>query len=739
MKRNINLSEKNLKTDLKRLTGEIIHEFFILCRKAGIYSIDHPMVKDAVGRPFLCFQKLFGFKKYFSLVLTEGKLYANNIYQSDSNFIDNLKDYMQTLEIHSLLFDETILPDDLLLFVGRLVKRLPVSDPDFHMHKYLEKHNLHSIRVNDPLAIKLFETGLRYRDDVVEDFSIRRVVANHFSGEIDPAMNFLSGGYDDAERQSREIGIDFHPEIVNFILPEKFAQLRPSELLQLADKFLDAAGEEGSAVADKLALLVRSFDFHPKRDILLDQLREKFESRGIDLGDKPKTKSPGSASSLEASHQIDQVRNRIFSDDFDSDLYSTFNDVLMRLLRTRRMGKAAAVTENLVEYLASDKAQFRQHAINLLNETVKAVISVGEYEFLDVTLRHLQSLFTRGKETFEYSEVVTHLLSAMLNLRRYEPIAAFLKVLKSGRRIKDGVMIYDSVTVKRIFDELDNRETISRLVRELQQRRSSRIKFVHEILTAIQTEEVALQLADIVVHPERTIRQRCLKVLAELGYPAVTIFSEILRDEINFSRPDGRHELPDKNWFLIRNSVFVLGNLRDIAACNALRLRLADPDVRLRHEIIKALEKIKGEEATDLLMILAEDMDASVREAAIITLGLFKRPELARFFIDLLDRRKGEVSRIMHALGMSGSEDARDFFAELLDDEKKPESIISGKASILDVRKMALKGLELIGDEISQQKMKEFFEKNKNKGLFSGEKGYGRSTKNLFSRINSKK
>ena len=98
MKRNINLSEANLKTDLNRLTGEIVHEFHILCRKAGIYTVDHPMVREAVSRPFLYFQKLFGFKKYFTLVLTEGRLFANNIMQADSGFIDKLKESMQLLE-----------------------------------------------------------------------------------------------------------------------------------------------------------------------------------------------------------------------------------------------------------------------------------------------------------------------------------------------------------------------------------------------------------------------------------------------------------------------------------------------------------------------------------------------------------------------------------------------------------------------------------------------------------------
>jgi len=737
MSRAINLSEDNLRTDLNELSREIIHELYVLCRKAGIYAVGHPMVHKAVTRPFMKMQKLFGFKKYFSLVLTEGRLFANNILIPDSNSIEYIKEHMQFLEIETILFDEDIRPQDMIIFVDRFSRRLPSTDPGYRMDQYLHNHGARGIYINHTMAIKLFETGLRYRGDVSDNFTIRNMVANYFAGDLDLALLVLSSKFADTETQAREVGIDFQREIVNYILPEKFSQLQASELLTVADRVFENFGEQTDDVIEKLAQLVKSFDYHPKRDHMLGNIRQRLEKRGIKDESIDSSLSNTSSIKLEAVQTIDSIRGRIFSDAYQPEMYGEFNDAFLRLLRTRQMGKAASIAENLVENLASDTAAYRQHAVQLLQDCIKAALTVGEYEYLDVIGRYIQNLFTRGRETFEYSEVTIYIVQSLLSIRRYQAASALLNVLKSGRRIKDGVSVYDSISVKRIFDAIDTREIISRLVRELQQPSQEYIKYIHDILSAIQSEEVALQLSEIVAHKDRTVRQRCLKLLAELGHPAVIIFSEILRDELNFQREDGRRELPDKQWFLIRNSIFVLGNLKDCEACNALRLRLTDPDVRVRTEIVRALEKIGGDEAVDLLMILAEDRDTDIREMAIITLGTTRRDDLVPFYIDLLKERKTEIARLIHAISLSGSVEGRDYLAGLLQDEDSIKSLASGKASASDIREMLVQALSRIGDDVSLQKLRDYEAEKADKGLFSGD--LGRTAKLLLNKIQSKK
>ncbi len=682
MNNSINLSERSLAANVGELSREVVHDFFVVSRKAGIYTVQHPMVKKAVSKPFLSMQKIFKFKKYFCLVLNESELFANNIIVKDIGVSDYIKEKMNELEISSILIEDNLTASDLEIFIERFVKKLATSSTDYFMDRYLENHKVYSIQANSKLAEKLFRTGLRYRNDIGEDHTVRRMVANYFSGDTQLAVDILSSRFESTTDQAAATGIDYNRELVKHILPEKFAQLPPSELLDMAEQILShSPGIDGNA-PERLEGLVKSCDYHPKRDEILDRIREKFIERGIDENLFAQSLSQVGSLKLEAAHAVDNIYHRIFSDDFESTLYSEFHDNFIRLVRTRQMGKAASMAEMVIEQLASDTTLYRQHAIYLLEDIIKSGLSVGEYDFLDVIIRHMQTLFTQGRETFEFSQIVSFLLKSMLSLRRYEPVAAFLGILMASRRVDNGTTVYDSITVKRIFDDLNNDELIDRLICELEQQGSTQIKPVRDILAAIQTDEVAMKLAGIVTHSSRAVRQHSMKVLSELGWPAVKIFSDILCDESNFFRNEGRHELPDKQWFLVRNAIFVMGNLGLPEACNAMRLRLADPDVRVRRELVSALEKIGGDEALDLLMILADDNDNGIREAAIIASGLFKRQELARFFIDLLHRHKSEVSRIITAIALTGSPEGSQFLKELLNDKDRLKSLSSGKASI---------------------------------------------------------
>jgi hypothetical protein len=396
------------------------------------------------------------------------------------------------------------------------------------------------------------------------------------------------------------------------------------------------------------------------------------------------------------------------------------------------MGKAASLSEVVIGKLASDSAKFRQHAIYLLEDIINSSYSTGEYDLFDVIIRHMQSLFDRGRETFEFSQVVSLLLKTMLSLKRYEPVAAFLDILGRGRKIESNTTTYESATIKRIFNDLDDSQLIDRLILDLEQPDNNQTKWISQILTAIQSDQVALLLAGIVTHPDRSVRQRSLNILSDLGWPSLRVFSFFVHDDSNFVRAENRHELPDEQWFLVRNAIFVLGNLGRPEACNALRLRLCDPDVRIRRELVRALEKINDDEAVDLLMILAEDIDPIIREAAIIALGVLRRKDLAPFFIDLLTRNKKEAVRIIMAIAYTGSKEGQKFLKELLQDNDRLKAIASGKTAVNDLKRSISKGLEIIIEQKTSDSKDE-------KNSLSPKSGLGKMAKMFMGKLQPKK
>jgi HEAT repeat protein len=99
--------------------------------------------------------------------------------------------------------------------------------------------------------------------------------------------------------------------------------------------------------------------------------------------------------------------------------------------------------------------------------------------------------------------------------------------------------------------------------------------------------------------------------LVALDYVGVPLLEEMVGDE---------------RWFVVRNMVGILGEIRSADAVEHFRRTVEHSDARVRRETILALSKIGGEEAVPLLAKGLNDKEASLRAAAALGLGLTKLP-----------------------------------------------------------------------------------------------------------------
>jgi hypothetical protein len=112
----------------------------------------------------------------------------------------------------------------------------------------------------------------------------------------------------------------------------------------------------------------------------------------------------------------------------------------------------------------------------------------------------------------------------------------------------------------------------------------------------------------------------------------------------------------DERWFVVRNMVGILGEIRSADAIEHFRRTIEHADVRVRRETVLALSRIGGEEAVLLLARGLNDEDAPLRTASALGLGLTKLavaagPLLARLAQE--DDPEVEVE-IVRALGRIG-------------------------------------------------------------------------------------
>ena len=657
------------------------------------------MALRALEKPFLAFEWIFRFKRYINLNLSRGELYILNIRLKDSVFVQEIVRYMQQLDVEALLFEHRLTMNEFTRFVDRFVKRVDQSDHRNLLTSVLRENKVDTIEVNSEHVFAMFENNKQYRGDVQADFSVKSFVMQRLGDGPSLLAQIDATGQEALDQHD----IDFDVDIIRYLLPEKIASLDGdiirTHLSALASKI---AGEQD---ADRKQSLVQSYqaayrltDYRHDRNKIVDALDESLEQ--LDASSKlvPQMTTPSSAIRLEVGGKLDQLVQQFLQGAEEQPNLKEYTDGFSRLLKTGQQGKAIQVISELMDLLEAPEPMRRQIALALLEGAVQSFNLMSDTAVCDVVIGRVIDRLKTKTETYEYSEVIWTLIEKSLSSDRFDLVARLTAAMAGRRRFVDSVTIYDSMAVKHAFSNINRSEVINALIDEMVKTDHETAASIREILVAIGTEEVALALADIISHPVRQIRQQTLKVLAELGKASLKVSSTIMADDAKFERDTGRHELPDARWYVIRNTVFVLGSLRDPEGVPALRLRINDKDIRVRREIVAALEKIGGDDACDLLIVMADDNDREIGESAVIAAGIIGTPEAAPLFIDVARRHPSLSARCVYALGRLGGDEARDYLIKLLGCEDELIRLVGEGVSKDDLRLAAIKALGNIGD-----------------------------------------
>ncbi|UCD94016.1 MAG: HEAT repeat domain-containing protein [Candidatus Zixiibacteriota bacterium] len=706
-------AESDLNTNLNELVHEVLRELFLASKKTSVYSCEHPLAGKAIGRAFVLMERVFKFKRYFNLHISDGHLYALNIRTRPSIFVDQIMDYMQILDLNDILFESGITVNQLSLFISRFVKRLPATDYSNLMTSYIEEHKLEAILVNSRIGMSFFENSPRLRGDLAGDFSVRAIVSQIIGEDFEKLACLLNDEKLEFKEYFSKYNHDYYPELITFLIPEKIAAVDAEDIVRLLqNRVSEVVGTEGQtsveSLLEKFKDLIAALNYHSEREAIIDRITAMLAEMGTDRDVYSQMLPQTSAIKIESSEKIDQFLYSTFNQALPGYDLNDFRDLFSRLLRTGQQGKARSIVNILMNHLAGPDVDLRQKAL-LLFRMMFSVYSKTTSAFLvEYLVSKVSEYLLEEKETFEFSDLIWELAQVTLAEKDYHHLSSMCDVLLKKRTLAAGIRSYDSVAVKKAIEEFNRREVIDQLVQDLIGGTHSDVQYIKNVLVTIGSEEAALALADIISHKSRQVRQYVLKILSEMGKASLIVFSEALKDNKYFDREANKRELPDENWYFVRNSIFVLGSLKDAEACRALRVRINDDDTRVRRSIIQALEKIGGEQAADLLLVLATDSDREIRQAAIIALGYIGSQDIVPELIDLVDRFPSEVATIITTMGMLGGNEARQFLTNLLKDRPLQSKLTSSRSSRDDLKLATIKALGRIGDRESLEEIQNF-------------------------------
>lgn len=147
---------------------------------------------------------------------------------------------------------------------------------------------------------------------------------------------------------------------------------------------------------------------------------------------------------------------------------------------------------------------------------------------------------------------------------------------------------------------------------------------MHQILAALGSKGAYWLIQRICLAPGLYERKALAVALVSMGAPAIAPTLAMLRDE---------------RWYVVRNMVAILGELRCGECLAELKRPLYHHDVRVRKEAIRALMKIGGEQAENALIALLDEPDEGLLRHVVLSLGLMHSRQAVSPLLKLLERR----------------------------------------------------------------------------------------------------
>lgn len=200
----------------------------------------------------------------------------------------------------------------------------------------------------------------------------------------------------------------------------------------------------------------------------------------------------------------------------------------------------------------------------------------------------------------------------------------------------------------RTLDQLINEQLINNLVNSLGNRKLPQplLKQTAKMLVKLEMRIAPYLLKRLSDEKNAQVRRHITLILGQIGAPILNLL---------------RKSLTDKQWFVVRNTVTVFGDMRQKAAIPILEPILKHPDQRVKRALIRALTMIGGSEAVPLLLKLVSDRDLTLRRPAIMALGALKREEAISPLLKIMARsdifgRETDIKLdTIRALSMIGS------------------------------------------------------------------------------------
>lgn len=240
---------------------------------------------------------------------------------------------------------------------------------------------------------------------------------------------------------------------------------------------------------------------------------------------------------------------------------------------------------------------------------------------------------------------------------------------------------------RRALDDVLDEDLLQSLTEEICDPRSApeNIREVQKLLRLTGERAADILAARLCVEPDAHARKILAQTLVHFESLALPTLLRLLKDE---------------RWYVVRNALAIIGELRDTDRVGHLTVFLGHPDARVRREAIRGLTRIGTPQALDVLLVAVEEGDNDLQQQALMFLGALRQRAALPHLLRLVEAsdpwlRKAELTRgAVRALGEIGDAEAVPALIALLNRRK-----ILRRRRYQDIQEEAALALARIGSD----------------------------------------
>jgi len=705
-----NQADYDAPTNLRKPLEKLLKEIHGASRAFALYPAGHSALEKAVNTAYRSFQKIFWLKTSICLEIWGPEVTVEGFYFRANEFAADLLWDLDSFRVRSLVFTDSLTEEDLYHFSSFLGGRQRDASGD--LQALLRSKGINSIEVN---------TRSRVSGPASEDEAHLSVL----SGKIRELLKekpealtdfFTAEGELDEETTTKIFGFGIREEIARKLVSENVESLpddQSSQILKAVLSDLKSTDLTQKRRTEILKDMIATFTSGREQATFLRPLLDDFLSAGVSKQELLELLNPEAVKRWNLRDESERILHCLTDVTQKPAPAEEFKGLIKGFVSTENWSELAELLDSLRQILEKGTKEQRQRVCEYLTGVVDAVSNNTPETFLKSLAGHCRNIYLHAPSKAS-RRLLVEFARELILLGDFALAKEVLSVLPDEANSKDPDTRSQN---EEILSEIVDQTVVERLISEISKGKSETSKQAMDLIFALRHREIFKGLTEIFTSSKKSLRLNCLKALKSGGDDALWACDLLLRDRqlLKATCPDGY--LEKEKWYKVRNAIFVIGGLGNPEGINTLLRWSECTDPRVGHELATAAEKIGGEQAIKLLMILADNKHPKVRNRAIVALGQIAKAADAGDLITISQKYPDSFPTLVKVLGRLAGEASRDFLFSILENEKYLKEQGLSKKEISDLRVLTLRAVAQIGDEASLSRLREYRDRKETTGI----------------------